>query len=141
MSTSPTLREHHDWLLHLQYTRNDFSDCLVRIEAQLKDYQGLCEYPIYLKALICRHRGQIQESLQLFQAATCFNPQNLENVKQVGRSLYLLGKHEAAIDVYLEAQNVIDASETLKEDWAIEHNLGRFWNIIRFDIQTLIFRH
>ena len=50
----------------------------------------MAEYPIYIKALIKRQRGEINESLQLFQAATCLNPHNIANLKQVGRSLYLL---------------------------------------------------
>ena len=74
--------------------------------------------PIYVKALIKRQRGEIQDSLQLFQAATCLNPHNICNLKQVGRSLYLLGKHKAALDVYEEAQHIgID-------DWEIWHNKG-----------------
>lgn len=55
---------------------------------------------------ILRAQGRIQESLALFQAATCLNPQNPSNLKQVGRCLFLLGKHKAALDVYDEAQKV-----------------------------------
>lgn len=69
-------------------------------------------------ALILRHGGRIQESLLLFQAVTTLNPTSVENVKQVGRSLYLLGKHKAAIEVYLEAQKVA------VDDWEIEHSIG-----------------
>ena len=79
----------------------------------------MCEYPIYVKALIKRQQGRIQESLQLFQAATALNPHNVANLKQVGRSLYLLGKHKAAVDVYDEAQRV-----STTEDWEIWHNKG-----------------
>jgi len=68
--------------------------------------------------LIKRQTGEIQESLHLFQAATCLNPQSVANLKQVGRSLYLLGKHKAAIDVYDEAQRIAS------EDWEILHNKG-----------------
>ncbi len=53
-----------------------------------------------------RAQGRIQESLALFQAATCLNPQNPSNLKQVGRCLFLLGKHKAALDVYDEARKV-----------------------------------
>ena len=53
------------------------------IEDQLEMFNGLCEYPIYLKALIKRQRGEIQESLQLFQVATCLNPHSVANLKQV----------------------------------------------------------
>ena len=51
-------------------------------------------------------RGRIHEALTLFQAATCLNPQNVCNVKQVGRCLSLLGKHKAALDVFEEANKV-----------------------------------
>ena len=53
-----------------------------------------------------RAKGRIQESLTLFQAATCLNPLNPANLKQVGRSLFLLGKHRGALDVYEEVQKV-----------------------------------
>lgn len=53
-----------------------------------------------------RAKGRIQESLSLFQAATCLNPQNPANLKQVGRSFVLLGKHKAALDVFDEVQKV-----------------------------------
>ena len=65
--------------------------------------RGRSEYPIYVKALIKRQRGEVAESLLLFQAATCLNPHNVANLKQVGRSLYLLGRHKPALDVYEEA--------------------------------------
>ena len=45
-------------------------------------------------ALILRHQGRIEESLTSFQAALALNPLNINNLKQVGRSLYLLGKHK-----------------------------------------------
>jgi len=63
-------------------------------------------------------RGEINESLQLFQAATYLNPQNMCNLKQVGRSLYLLARHKNALDVYEEAL-AINA-----DDWEIWHNKG-----------------
>lgn len=94
------------------------SECLALIEQVLAEFNGMCEYPIYIKGLIKRQQGQIHESLQLFQAATALNPHNVANLKQVGRSLYLLGKHKAAIDVYDEAQRIG------VEDWEIWHNKG-----------------
>ena len=115
---SSDTRERMNWRLHLLYTRGEFDLCLEAIEEQLKLSNGLSEYPIYLKALIKRQAGQIQESLQLFQAATCLNPYNVSNLKQVGRSLYLLGKHSAAIDVYNEASHLAE------DDWEIWHNKG-----------------
>mmetsp|Transcript_40200 Transcript_40200/g.52928 ORF Transcript_40200/g.52928 Transcript_40200/m.52928 type:complete len:430 (+) Transcript_40200:133-1422(+) len=111
-------REKRNWFIHLLYTRQEYKECLRVIEEQLRDCNGLCEYPIYIKGLILRQEGRIQESLTLFQAATCLNPHNVCNLKQVGRSLYLLGKHKAAVDVYEEAQKIG------AEDWEIWHNKG-----------------
>mmetsp|Transcript_31597 Transcript_31597/g.102986 ORF Transcript_31597/g.102986 Transcript_31597/m.102986 type:complete len:413 (+) Transcript_31597:163-1401(+) len=113
-----TTRERLNYMLHQLYVRQSFDECLQLIEQQLTECNGMCEYPIYLKALIKRQRGEISESLQLFQAATAINPHNIANLKQVGRSLYLLGKHKAAIDVYEEAQRIG------VEDWEIWHNKG-----------------
>ena len=88
------------------------------IDKQLRAYNGMCEYPLYVKGLIKRQEGEIQESLQLFQQVTALNANNVAYLKQVGRSLYLLGKHRAAIDVYAEAESLAP------EDWEIHHNKG-----------------
>jgi hypothetical protein len=42
-------------------------------------------YPLYVKALIMRHKGKIQDSLRLFQAATILNPTNVNNLKQASK--------------------------------------------------------
>jgi tetratricopeptide (TPR) repeat protein len=115
---SSTQRVKRNWLIHQLYIRQEFAECLKVIESQLAECKGLAEYPLYVKALIRRQQGCINESLQLFQAATVLNPHNIANLKQVGRSLYLSGKHKQAIDVYEEAQRIgID-------DWEVWHNKG-----------------
>ena len=76
-------REKRNWYIGLLYVRQEYSECLVVIEDQLRECGGLCEYPLYVKALILRQRGKIQESLTLFQSATCLNPGNIANLKQV----------------------------------------------------------
>jgi tetratricopeptide (TPR) repeat protein len=113
-----TVREKKNWLIHLHFSRQEYDDCLKVIEEQLKAANGLCEYPVYVKALIRRQQGRIQESLQLFQAATCLNPHSATNLKQVGRSLFLLGKHKSAIDVYNEAEKLAP------DDWELWHSKG-----------------
>ena len=118
LAAPTTRRERRNWQIHLLFCRNEHKECLRIIEHQLKECAGLCEYAIYVKALILRRQGRIRESLQLFQAAICLNPQNVSNLKQVGRSLYLLGKHKAALEVYGEAQNMAP------RDWEVQHNMG-----------------
>lgn len=111
-------KDKKNYLIHQLYVRQDFEECLKVIEDALQETEGLCEYALYVKALIQRQRGRIQQSLQLFQQATAINPHNTANLKQVGRSLYLLGKHRAAVDVYDEA------SKIGSPDWEVLHNKG-----------------
>ncbi|CAD7958041.1 unnamed protein product [Amoebophrya sp. A120] len=124
-SVHTLLRERRNWLINMLYIRHEFDDCKELIEEQLKECQGMCEFAIYVKALIHRQEGKIQESLALFQAVTCLNPHNVLNLKQVGRSLYLLGNHKAAIDVYDEAQILSP------DDWEIWHNKGLCYMYLR----------
>ncbi|XP_067829541.1 Bardet-Biedl syndrome 4 protein [Heptranchias perlo] len=110
--------ERRNWLIHLHYIRKDYETCKAIIKEQLQETQGMCEYAVYVQALIFRLEGKIQESLELFQTCAILNPQNVDNLKQVARSLFLLGKHKAAIEVYSEAAKLNG------KDWEISHNLG-----------------
>lgn len=118
MASNTTSREKRNWLIHLLYIRQDYKECMKVVDEQLTECNGQSEYALYVKALIKRQNGQILESLHLFQAATALNPHSAANLKQVGRSLYLLGKHRSAIDVYEEAKKLAT------EDWEIWHNEG-----------------
>mmetsp|Transcript_33762 Transcript_33762/g.60952 ORF Transcript_33762/g.60952 Transcript_33762/m.60952 type:complete len:408 (-) Transcript_33762:680-1903(-) len=118
MSSLALQKDKYNYLIHHLFVRQEFTECLKQIETVLKETNGLCEYAIHVKALIQRQRGQIQDSLDLFQQATALNPHNVSNLKQVGRSLYLLGKHKAAIQIYDEA------SKIGSPDWEILHNKG-----------------
>ena len=81
------------------------------IEQQLAESHGSCEYALFIKGallplsltwlfllllsesihihagMILRQRGQIGRSLEMFQAAMQVNPSNINNLKQVARSL------------------------------------------------------
>jgi Bardet-Biedl syndrome 4 protein len=117
---SPAARDKKNWLIHALYVRGETAECLRLIEDQLRAFSALCEYPLYVKGLIRRQQGQIQESLQLFQAATALNPRSPANLKAVARSLVLLGRHRAAIDVYAEAEAVSSDGD----DWEVFYNKG-----------------
>jgi Bardet-Biedl syndrome 4 protein len=113
-----TQREKLNALIHASYTRKDFHGCLKKIDEQLRACNGQSEYPLYIKALIQRHQGRIEESLAAFQAALCLNPTNVSNLKQVGRSLYLLGRHKQALEAFDEAEQLDP------EDRDVWHNKG-----------------
>ncbi|KAL3170017.1 hypothetical protein MRX96_051113 [Rhipicephalus microplus] len=53
------------------------------------------------RALILRHEGNISESLEVFQSCALLNG-DVSILKQVARSLFLLGRHKAAADIYEE---------------------------------------
>uniref|UniRef100_A0A672QJS6 Uncharacterized protein n=1 Tax=Sinocyclocheilus grahami TaxID=75366 RepID=A0A672QJS6_SINGR len=105
LSAAPDLPilERRNWLIHLHYIRKDYETCKAIIKEQLHETQGMCEYAVYVQALIMRLEGKIQQSLELFQSCAILNPKSSDNLKQVARSLFLLGKHKAAIEVYNEA--------------------------------------
>jgi Bardet-Biedl syndrome 4 protein len=96
-------REKQNWLIHLLYSRHEYDECLRVVEEVLRAAGGLCEYPLYVKGLIRRQQGRVAESLQFFQAACALGPRNPANLKQVGRSLFLLGRHAAALEAYCAA--------------------------------------
>ena len=104
-----TRLEKRNWLIHQLYVRKAFDECLELIEQQLHATRGLSEHALYIKGeqvpatqarplqgtplathgtgLVLRQRGEIQESMQLFQAANFLNPKSPVHLKQVARSL------------------------------------------------------
>uniref|UniRef100_A0A665V808 BBSome complex member BBS4 n=1 Tax=Echeneis naucrates TaxID=173247 RepID=A0A665V808_ECHNA len=110
--------ERRNWLIHQHYIRKDYDTCKAIIKELLQETNGMCEYAIYVQALILRLEGKIQQSLELFQSCAILNPSSADNLKQVARSLFLLGKHKAAIEFYHEAARLNE------KDWEISHNLG-----------------
>lgn len=112
------VHERKNWLIHLHYIRKEYDRCKSLISDQLQETQGMCEYALYVQALILRQEGQIQESLDLFQRTVQINPQSADNLKQVARSLFLLARHKAALEVYNEA------AKLSTKDWEIYHNQG-----------------
>ena len=68
--------------------------------------------------MILRQQGRIEESLTTFQSALIINPLNVDNLKQVGRSLFLLGRHRTALSIFAEAE------ELASEDRSIHHSKG-----------------
>ncbi|RKO86617.1 hypothetical protein BDK51DRAFT_52944, partial [Blyttiomyces helicus] len=107
----------HNSRIHFLYVSQQHEECLALITQVLDAGKYVSEYALYVKenlpALIRRQEGKISESLQLFQEATNLNPTNISNLKQVARSLFLLGRHRAALDVYDKVRRFAGT------DWAI----------------------
>ena len=108
-------RERKNWVIHLLFLRQDFGECLKVID----DLNPPSEYALYAKALIKRFRGELHDSLALFQTVAMLHPQSVTNLKQVGRALYLLGRHRTAAEMYEEAKKLAPAN-----DWEVYYGAG-----------------
>ena len=118
-------KEKLNWLAHILFLRQDFVECEKLIQMMLQDSDGRCEYATYLKALILRVQGNIHESLELFKKCHLLNPTNADYLKQFGRSLYLIGRHKAAIEVFDECLNLCS------DDWEVFYYKGLSYKYLR----------
>ncbi|KZC06509.1 Bardet-Biedl syndrome 4 protein like protein [Dufourea novaeangliae] len=109
--------ESNNWLLHRHYTRHEYKTCKILIDQELSSSKGHNEYANYLKGLILRREGKVQDSLNCFQAAYNVNSTNVNNVKQIAKSLLIMGSHKRAIDAYLEAEKISNVP-----DWELYLN-------------------
>jgi tetratricopeptide (TPR) repeat protein len=101
--------------MHVQ----DYDKCLQLIQQSIQDpTSGSAYYPMFIKAMIFRQQGLIQQSLATLEDAIRLDPHNPQNLKQVGHSLYLMGKHKMALSVYDEALN------KGQSDWEVHHDKG-----------------
>ncbi|OUM64491.1 hypothetical protein PIROE2DRAFT_8727 [Piromyces sp. E2] len=106
------------WHLYHLYVTKQHQECMEIIDEILVATNNHSKYPLYLKALILRQNGEIEESLEILRMVERLDPTNIVNIKQIGRSLFLLGKHRAAIEIY------DDALKLAGKDWEIYHNRG-----------------
>ncbi|RZF41512.1 hypothetical protein LSTR_LSTR000226 [Laodelphax striatellus] len=96
--------EARNWIIHKRFIRKEFELCKMIISDELTSSKGYNEYANFVLGLILRREGKIQDSLECFQKCHVLNPKNVENIKQVARSLYLFGRYQLAIEGYLEAE-------------------------------------
>ena len=112
-SNDVSTSDKYNWLLHIMYGRgeNDRIRHFIRIQSHKSTYMT------YVQALVYRQEGRIIEALDYFQKCVLENP-SLINIKQVAKSLALLGRYRLAIDAYKEGLT------HTTNDWEIFHNLG-----------------
>lgn len=111
-------KERRNWLIYTLYTRGEHDECLRVIEEALEETNNRLELACFVKGLILRSRGDIQGSLDQFRMVANLDPMSLDCLKQLGRSLFLTGKHKKAIETYERALSVSP------EDWEVWHNKG-----------------
>ncbi|KNC52973.1 uncharacterized protein AMSG_12239 [Thecamonas trahens ATCC 50062] len=135
----------YNWLLHDLYTKGKHDEAVALVDQQLATTGGASEYAHYIKGLIQRSQGKVTDALAQFDAACRLNPASADNAKQKARTLFLLGRHAAALEVYDLAHElhvadekrraaagkapgarVSRAARALQErgDWEIWHNKG-----------------
>jgi Bardet-Biedl syndrome 4 protein len=88
------------------------------IDKYSKDSEFESNFATYLKALIKRYNGEINDSLDLLRKCYNYNENNVIIMKEIGKSMSLLGKHTMAIDIYDE---ILSRSEN---DWEAWHEKG-----------------
>lgn len=120
---SNKIYESRNWLIHQLFIRQEYMECLCMAEKQLQECRGICEYALYIKALLMRRNGELTESLKFFQTALLINPVNIMTKKQVAQALLLLGKHKAAIEAFKEAE-MLCINNGNEIDWLIYYNMG-----------------
>lgn len=80
--------ERRNWLLHSHYVRGEYDSCRALISEILRDME-YCEFAHYVRGLLMRREGRVQESIKSFQQALLLNPSSIDNLRQLARSLYV----------------------------------------------------
>ncbi|XP_033155710.1 Bardet-Biedl syndrome 4 protein homolog isoform X3 [Drosophila mauritiana] len=107
-----------DWLLHIYFTRREFTRCRRLIERELNRHLNP-EYLYFVQGLIDREEGNHIEALRHLQKSAELNPRNIETYKEIGRTLYIMGRFSQALGVFREAEQ-----RSSRQDHEIYHYLG-----------------
>lgn len=67
-----------------------------------KDAVTESHFAMYLKSIIKRYRGELNESLDVLRKCYSYNENNLNIMKEIGKNLLLLGKFKMSIEIYDE---------------------------------------
>ena len=92
-----------NWMIYTLFLRKDFDSCLDVINKYAREPDGFeSQFATFLKSLIKRYRGEINESLDLLRKCFSYNEHNPQIMKEIGKSLLLLGKFKMSIEIYDE---------------------------------------
>ncbi|XP_037046568.1 Bardet-Biedl syndrome 4 protein homolog [Bradysia coprophila] len=99
-----------NWLIYTMYARQEYQFCKEIIAQQLEENYDQ-EYLFFIKGLIARIEGELQESLRCLQKTIELNPMNYENFKEIGKTLFLLGRWRQALDVFVKAESLLQRAD------------------------------
>ncbi|XP_017775178.1 PREDICTED: Bardet-Biedl syndrome 4 protein homolog [Nicrophorus vespilloides] len=108
-----------NWLIHLIHVRGDAVSCKDLIRNEIDASQGKNEFAHYKKAIILREEGKVQESLEAFQICHKLDMEDVDNLKEIGKCLFMLRRYRLALEAYSEAEKVAS-----KSDWEIYHKIA-----------------
>uniref|UniRef100_A0A1B0FKH8 Uncharacterized protein n=1 Tax=Glossina morsitans morsitans TaxID=37546 RepID=A0A1B0FKH8_GLOMM len=107
-----------DWLLHIYYSRRDFKRCKRLIDRELYKHLN-AEYLYFVKGLIDREEGNNIEALRYLQKALELNSKNIETYKEIGKTLFMMGRYNQSLDTFREAEDL-----STRVDHEIFHFIG-----------------
>uniref|UniRef100_A0A1A9W2E1 Uncharacterized protein n=1 Tax=Glossina brevipalpis TaxID=37001 RepID=A0A1A9W2E1_9MUSC len=107
-----------DWLLHIYYSRRDFIRCKRLIDRELYKHLN-AEYLYFIKGLIDREEGNNIEALRYLQKSLELNSKNIEIYKEIGKTLFMMGRYNQSLDTFREAEDL-----STRLDHEIFHFIG-----------------
>ncbi|KAL4484990.1 hypothetical protein ABPG74_020167 [Tetrahymena malaccensis] len=119
VSKKRSSKEKSNWLLYKYFVRKDFGQCMELIEQLNLQNNGTHEYANFLKSLILRNQGELNQSLELQKDLHTYNEQNYDILKQISRSMFLAQKFKASIEVANHAININSS------DWQLYYTQGQ----------------
>ncbi|KAE9416089.1 hypothetical protein Angca_002318, partial [Angiostrongylus cantonensis] len=88
-------------LLYRLYVKGDFIGCKSLIGEMLDQFSNQCEFAFYMRGVIARAEGELEEALSWFNKALSMSANSTLYLTNIGRVHFLLGNHTVAVE-YLE---------------------------------------
>uniref|UniRef100_A0A915CGU7 Bardet-Biedl syndrome 4 n=1 Tax=Parascaris univalens TaxID=6257 RepID=A0A915CGU7_PARUN len=101
-----TTFDRRNFLLYQYYIQRDFSSCKALIKEMLDESKGMNEYAAYVRGKIALMEGNLRESLEWLEKALDLNPRSAKYLCEIGRVHFLLGNHEKASEILMNAINM-----------------------------------
>ncbi|KRX20452.1 Bardet-Biedl syndrome 4 protein [Trichinella nelsoni] len=104
-----------NWLLHLKFVQKDWNGCDLLAKQIVQQAKESNDFVHYVKALVLRHQGKLNEAYQAFDSCMKKDRFNVDYMKQVGCSFMFAGQHGKAVSMFDEALKF------QPDDWIMFH--------------------